>query len=116
MASGNTDAALRSLTEAITLDPNFEDAILLRDDINIAKGDLATAIASLTQVITRRPHRVNAHLLLAAAYLKQKFRPGAGGLPSDKRTVSAGSAAAVFDLPRKSGHRVMRLLPLPALG
>lgn len=72
LASGNADAALRSLTQAITLAPNFEDAVLLRDDINIARGELASAIASLTHVVKQRPQRISAHLLLAGAYLLQK--------------------------------------------
>jgi len=72
LASGNADAALRSLTQAITLAPNFEDAVLLRDDINIARGELASAIASLTHVVSQRPQRISAHLLLAGAYLLQK--------------------------------------------
>jgi tetratricopeptide (TPR) repeat protein len=72
LASHNVDAAVRSLTQAITLAPDFDDAILLRDDINISRGDLAPAIASLMQVVQQRPQRISAHLLLADAYLIQK--------------------------------------------
>jgi tetratricopeptide (TPR) repeat protein len=72
LVSHNVDAAVRSLTQAITLAPDFDDAILLRDDINIARGDLAPAIASLTRLVNKRPERVSAHLLLADAYLTQK--------------------------------------------
>jgi len=72
LVTHNVDAAMRSLTEAIRLDPDFDDAILLRDDLDIAKGELAPAIASLTQIISRRPKRVQAHLLLADAYLLRK--------------------------------------------
>jgi tetratricopeptide (TPR) repeat protein len=72
LASHNVDAAVRSLTQAINLAPDFDEAILLRDDINIARGELAPAITSLTQVVERRPQRVNAHLMLAGAYLIEK--------------------------------------------
>ena len=72
LASGNTEAALRSLAQALKLAPDYDDAILLRDDVNISKGDLTSAIGSLTAVIKQRPQQISAHLLLADAYLKQK--------------------------------------------
>lgn len=72
LASHNVEAAVRSLTQAINLAPDFDEAILLRDDINIARGELAPAIASLTQVVQKRPQGLSAHLMLASAYLIEK--------------------------------------------
>jgi tetratricopeptide (TPR) repeat protein len=72
LASHNVDAAVRNLTQAINLAPDFDDAILLRDNINIAKGELEPAIASIARVAEQRPHQVIAHLMLAGAYLIEK--------------------------------------------
>jgi tetratricopeptide (TPR) repeat protein len=72
LASHNLNSAASRLDEAINLAPDFDDAILLRDDINIARGDLTPAIASLRQVVEQRPQRVIAHLMLAGAYLVEK--------------------------------------------
>jgi tetratricopeptide (TPR) repeat protein len=57
-----------SLNQAIRLDANFADAILVLAELNIRKGDWSTAIASLKQLIKERPEIVQAHILLANAY------------------------------------------------
>jgi len=60
--------ALKRLNQAVALDPNFAEAVLLQAQLNIRKDDFAQAITSLTDLIKRRPQLVQAHLLLATAY------------------------------------------------
>ncbi|WP_147306498.1 tetratricopeptide repeat protein [Methylovirgula sp. 4M-Z18] len=67
----NVDQAIDSLDRAVALDPDFEDAVVLRDELKLIKGDAATAIASLTELIKREPPRIGPHLILADAYLIQ---------------------------------------------
>ncbi len=64
--------ALKSLNQAVTLEPNYAEATLLLAELNIRKGNAAPAISSLTQLVKRRPQLPQAHLLLANAYLVQK--------------------------------------------
>jgi tetratricopeptide (TPR) repeat protein len=72
LLNGDTAKAMLCLKKAITADPNFADAILLRANLSIRQGDAAEAIASLTELVKRQPQIPQAHLLLANAYLVQK--------------------------------------------
>jgi tetratricopeptide (TPR) repeat protein len=63
--------ATSSLSRAITLDPNFAEAILLLAKINIQRGGAPSAIASLTRLAKERPQLVQAQLLLADAHRAQ---------------------------------------------
>jgi tetratricopeptide (TPR) repeat protein len=60
--------ALVSLNQALALNPNFEDAVLLQAQLNIARGDTVSAISALTAQIKRQPRLVQARLALATAY------------------------------------------------
>ena len=53
------------------LRPNFPEATLLLAQIDINKGDLSTAINSLTGLIRRQPSG-DAYLMIAMAYVSQK--------------------------------------------
>jgi tetratricopeptide (TPR) repeat protein len=64
--------AVGSLKKAISLDPDFDEAILLLADLQIKEGNLTAAIAALTQLVAQRPQNAQAHLLLARAYLSDK--------------------------------------------
>src|ERR1051326_2339502 len=68
LLNNDTTKALKSLNQAITLDPHFDDAILLQAQMNITRDDTASAIAALTELIRRQPRLPQAHLELAAAY------------------------------------------------
>ncbi len=69
----NRDAtkALSSLNKALALNPDYSDAILLRAEINLRKGNAGSAINDLTALIKRQPEIQRAHLLLADAYRAQ---------------------------------------------
>jgi len=63
--------AVASLKEAIALDPNYAEAVLLLAQINFRKGEVAAVIQSLAPLVKQRPQILPAHLLLADAYRVQ---------------------------------------------
>ncbi|MGO8927538.1 MAG: tetratricopeptide repeat protein [Limisphaerales bacterium] len=66
---GNDPAkASQSLNQALLLQPDFDDAILLQARINIAREEIDSAISALTELLQRQPKLPQAHLELAAAY------------------------------------------------
>jgi tetratricopeptide (TPR) repeat protein len=64
----DTSKALRNFNEAVSLDPNFEAALVEQAKLNIQKENPDPAITSLTQLIKRRPQNSLACLILAGAY------------------------------------------------
>ena len=64
--------AAASLAQAIALEPNFTEAILLLAELNLRKGDASAAIAAMSQLVKQHPRMAQAHLLLAAAHLARK--------------------------------------------
>ncbi|HUA67817.1 MAG TPA: tetratricopeptide repeat protein [Candidatus Saccharimonadales bacterium] len=77
LAGRQTDKAVDSLNQALTLNPNYADAILLLAEIQIRSGNTAPAIVSLTHLIQQQPQIVQARLLLAEAYRAQGALDGA---------------------------------------
>jgi tetratricopeptide (TPR) repeat protein len=69
-----TEEAERSLSEAVQLAPRFEQAILLLAELKIRKGSPAAAVDLLVPLTRERPQMVQAHYLLATAYLAQQKR------------------------------------------
>jgi tetratricopeptide (TPR) repeat protein len=66
------DNAIRSLNEAVNLEPRFDQAALLLAELNIRKGNPAAAVDLLMPVTKDRPQIAQAHYLLASAYLVQQ--------------------------------------------
>jgi len=66
------DNADSRLNEAISLDPHFEQAILLFAELKIRKGGAAAAVDALVPLIKDKPQTAQAHYLLASAYLAQQ--------------------------------------------
>jgi tetratricopeptide (TPR) repeat protein len=64
--------AMKNLSEAILLDPAYDDAILLQAQLNIRRDNVPAAIAALKDLIRRRPMLAQAQLLLAAAYIARE--------------------------------------------
>ncbi len=64
--------ALGSLNQAIALDGNYTEAILVLAELNIRRGDPASAIALLTQLIKKNPQLGQAYVSLATAYQAAK--------------------------------------------
>lgn len=60
--------ALRNFSRAVELNPTFDDALLQQAQLNIQKENPDPAIASMNQLIKRRPQQAMAYLLLAGAY------------------------------------------------
>ena len=71
LLNNDVSKALGSLNQAVTLEPNFADALLLLAELNLRKGNSVPAITSLTALVKQQPQIAQAHLLLATAYLTQ---------------------------------------------
>ena len=63
------EEAERSLSEAIKLNPRFDQAILLLAELKIRKGNPAAAVDLLIPMTKERPQIAQAQYLLATAYL-----------------------------------------------
>ena len=68
MAKGDASEAQKNVNAAVTLKTNYDDALLLQAQLNIRRDESAAAVASLTQLIQRRPQLAPAYLLLGGAY------------------------------------------------
>jgi len=66
--NNNMNQAAVALDQAVSLNPNYNDAVLLLGQINVATGHGEKAIEPLTLLLKRRPDLKNAALVLAAAY------------------------------------------------
>ena len=71
LVNHDTAKAIVSLNEAVTLDPDFADAVLALAQLNINKGDYSPVVSSLTRLIKQKPQIAQAHLLLANAQAGQ---------------------------------------------
>lgn len=61
--------AVNSLGEALSLQPDYPDAVMLLAELNLRRGDAAAVITSLSRLVKQRPDLPGAHLMLAFAYL-----------------------------------------------
>jgi len=75
----NNDAAkaAQSLNQAITLDPNYADAIILLANLNVRRNDPKPAITALSSLVKREPRLAQAYLSLTEAYLADNDPAGA---------------------------------------
>ncbi len=67
--NSDVGAAVTSLNQALARDPTYAEAILLRAELNIRRGEAVPAISSLTELVARQPKLVPAMVLLASAYV-----------------------------------------------
>ncbi|MEP6662518.1 MAG: tetratricopeptide repeat protein, partial [Verrucomicrobiota bacterium] len=72
MLKNDSTKALSSAMQAISLNPDFTDAVLLAADLNIKRGNPEAAIPSLLLQAKLKPEVPTFPLLLANAYSKQK--------------------------------------------
>ena len=77
LANDEAGKSLASLNNALKLDPNFPDAILLLAQMEIKTGNPNPAAISLKQLIARQPKMPQAQLLLADVYRLQGNPDGA---------------------------------------
>src|SRR5882757_8270825 len=68
LTNNNMNQAKVVLDQAIALNPNYADAILLLADINLRSGHGEAVIEPMTRLLNRSPELRSAALLLAAAY------------------------------------------------
>jgi tetratricopeptide (TPR) repeat protein len=68
LKNNNTNQAKMALEQAVSINPNYSDAILLLADVNVRTGHGELVIEPLTRLLKRNPELRPAALLLAAAY------------------------------------------------
>lgn len=71
LTGGDGEGAIKSLNQALTIDPTYTDAIMTLARLNIQKGNVDAAITSLTELVRRQPQLVQAQMMLADAYVGQ---------------------------------------------
>ncbi len=66
----NNDAnkALASLNQAVTLNPEYTDALLLEADLNLRKGDTTPVVTKMTDLVRQKPQVGRAYLMLGDAH------------------------------------------------
>src|SRR3989475_1728672 len=64
----NMNQAKVALDQAVSINPNYDDAVLLLAQVNLGTGHAQPVIEPLIGLLKRRPDLRNAALLLAAAY------------------------------------------------
>ncbi len=67
LLNNDPNKALTSLNQAVNLDPDYTDALLLEAELNLRKGDAPPVIAKMTDLIRKRPQVGRAYILLAEA-------------------------------------------------
>jgi tetratricopeptide (TPR) repeat protein len=73
LANNQTNQADDALNHALTIQPDFADAVLLRAETQMAHGNPALAIVTLKQLLQTQPRLVQAWLVLAEAYRAQNL-------------------------------------------
>jgi tetratricopeptide (TPR) repeat protein len=68
LKDNNTTQATVALDQAVSINPNYTDAVLLLAQINVATGHGEKVIGPLSNLLKRSPDLKSAALLLAAAY------------------------------------------------
>jgi tetratricopeptide (TPR) repeat protein len=68
LQNNNMNQAAVALDQAVSLNPNYDDAVLLLAQINLATGHGDKVIEPMTRLLKRRADLTNAALLLAGAY------------------------------------------------
>ena len=70
LIDNNVDAAANALRDAVSVKPDYADAVLLLAQTNLQQGKPQAAIAPLSELVRRIPGFVAADLLLVQAYRK----------------------------------------------
>jgi tetratricopeptide (TPR) repeat protein len=68
LAENDLVRAIARLSEAIRLNPEYDEAIHLLAQLEIRSGNVASGVAVLQQLLARNPHDHQGQLLLAMAY------------------------------------------------
>src|SRR5438552_133191 len=68
LQNNNMNQATVALDQAVSINPNYDDATLLLGQINVTTGHGDKVIEPITRLLKRRPDLRNAALILAGAY------------------------------------------------
>ena len=68
LKNNNINQAKLALDQAISGNPNYDDAVLLLAQVNLSTGHAGTVIEPLTRLLKKRPDLKTAALLLGGAY------------------------------------------------
>jgi tetratricopeptide (TPR) repeat protein len=71
LANRDVTKAVASLNQALTIAPNYGEAVILLAETLMRRGDIAEAVMVLSPFAKQNPDHVQAHTLLATAYLAQ---------------------------------------------
>jgi predicted Zn-dependent protease len=81
LANNNANQAKLALDQAVSVDPNYDDAVLLLGQLNLNTGHPEAMIEPLSRLLRKRPDLTNAAMLLAGAYgLLDRFDDAAAAL------------------------------------
>jgi tetratricopeptide (TPR) repeat protein len=94
LTSNNTNQATVALDQAISISPNYDDAILLRAGINVNTGHSESVIEPLTDLLKKRPDLRSAALLLVAAYSSLDRLDDAAAVMGDQARLSPSDPQA----------------------
>lgn len=68
LQSNNLTQAAAAADQAISANPDFVEAILLRGELNLRSGNAQPVVAAMVELLKKQPNLVQAQLLLAEAY------------------------------------------------
>ena len=68
LQNNNVNQAKVALDQAVSLNPDYDDAVLLLAQVNLSTGHGEAVIEPMTRLLKRRPDLRNAALVLAGAY------------------------------------------------
>src|SRR6266404_4682840 len=68
LQNNNINQAKLALDQAVSLNPNYDDAVLLLAEVNLSTGRGEAVIEPMTRLLRRRPDLKNAALVLVGAY------------------------------------------------
>src|SRR5256886_5291973 len=96
--TNNLDQAIAAVDQVVNLSPRFLDAILLRAELRLKKGDAQSVVDSLAAVVKQSPGLLQAELMLAEAYRALGRLDDAIAIVRDQIKRSPQNAASYFVL------------------
>ena len=84
--------AIVALNQALALNPEYVDAILLMGETNLRAGDASPVVASMQDLLKKHPALMRAQILLAAAFQSLGQLDDAAAIFREQIRVSPGSA------------------------
>ena len=94
LQNNNTNQATVALDQAISISPNYDDAIVLRAGINVNAGHSEMVIEPLIGLLKKRPDLRSAALLLTAAYSSLNRFDDAAAVMGEQARLSPGDPQA----------------------